>query len=72
MVNLIWKNKSDKTSNIEELKKFYSEFFKPFFLPPISKNDENLYNQEVNGWKNKLFWDENLSVLYHLLNKFEE
>ncbi len=72
MVNLTWKDKSDKISNIEELKKCYSEFFKPFFLPPISKNDEIVYKQEINGWKNKLFWGENLFVLYQLLNEFEE
>jgi len=72
MVSLIWNGKSDKTSDIEELKKLYSEFFKPFFLPPTSKDEVIFYKQGVKEWKNKLFWGENSSVLYHLLNKFEE
>jgi len=72
MVSLIWNGKSDKTSDIEELKKLYSEFFKPFFLPPTSKDDVIFHKQGVKEWKNKLFWGENSYVLYHLLNKFEE
>ena len=72
MVDLIWKDKKDNTSSIEDLKNSYSNFFQTFNLTPYSKNDEVKLSNHVSEWRNKLFWGENSSVLYHLLNKFEE
>jgi len=62
MVNLIWKNKEDISEKLEILKKKYANCFKPFLTKSYSDYKE---------WNNKLFWGENLEVIYHLLNKFE-
>lgn len=72
MVNIIWKDKTDNTSSIEDLKATYSNFFQTFHLHPYSKNSEIKLNKNASEWRNKLFWGENLEVLYHLLNEFEE
>ncbi|MFX0036431.1 MAG: DNA methyltransferase [Candidatus Hermodarchaeota archaeon] len=72
MVNLIWEDKKDNSSKLEDLKKFYLHFFSTFELYSYSSKNEskNAINSEV--WKNKLFWGDNLEVLFFLLNHFEE
>ena len=72
MVNLTWKDKTDYASSIEDLKKKYSNLFQTFKLPTFSTNDEFKLNENVSEWRNKLFWGENSSVLYQLLNNLEE
>ncbi|MFX1409850.1 MAG: DNA methyltransferase [Promethearchaeota archaeon] len=72
MVKLIWEGKSDNFAKLEDLKNKYRYYFKKFEVN--SKNNEiknqNSLNKEV--WINKLFWGNNLEVLYHLLNNFKD
>jgi len=70
MVNLIWKDKRDKITDLENLKITYSNFFKIFETHSIPTNEDN-QKKTLKHWKNKLFWGENLEILYYLLNKFE-
>ncbi|HUW89455.1 MAG TPA: site-specific DNA-methyltransferase [Candidatus Nanopelagicaceae bacterium] len=67
MVKLIWENKKDFLKNISNLKTTYRDYYKKIEL--ISQNNEVINSQ---GWKNMLFWGDNLKVSYHLLNNFEE
>jgi len=72
MVKLIWDNKKEFTSKSEDLKKYIPTFFKTFEYH--SFNDK----EKLEGFKspqlrsNKLFWGDNLEVLYFLLNNFED
>ncbi|MFX1257135.1 MAG: DNA methyltransferase [Promethearchaeota archaeon] len=72
MVKLIWENKSDISTNFEKLKKKYRNKFKC-----IEKID-NLYHKNYQSksskqyWTNKLFWSDNLNVLFYLLNSFQK
>ncbi|MFX1504371.1 MAG: DNA methyltransferase [Promethearchaeota archaeon] len=72
MVKLIWKNKRDKTFKLEDLKKFSLDYFKPFESHGIDfdENRENIKN--LNFWRNKIFWGDNLKVLYFLLKQYNE
>ncbi|MHA2036782.1 MAG: DNA methyltransferase [Promethearchaeota archaeon] len=72
MVKLTWEKKAHNNSNLIKLKKKYSNFFKDIIdvLPPNKKRI--LSKSKYNGWKNKIFWGENLEVLYSILNDFEE
>ncbi|TFG22424.1 MAG: site-specific DNA-methyltransferase [Promethearchaeota archaeon] len=72
MVKLVWEDKNNITNDIEKLKKKYLSYFKKIdilssFYEIHAKKEKN-----SNKWKNKLFWGENLEVLYYLLNDFEE
>jgi len=67
MVKLIWENKKDFLKNISKLKTTYRDYYKR--IEVIFQNNEAINNQ---GWKNLLFWGDNLNVSYHLLNNFEE
>ena len=71
MVNLIWKNKADITLKLDNLKKEFSNFFESFMIQACLDNQEIPVRSSYKGWKNKLFWGQNLEVLCHLLNKFE-
>ena len=70
MVNLIWKDKRDKLTDLENLKNTYSNFFNTFDTHSVLAS-KDLKEKKIETWKNKLFWGENLEVLYYLLNKFE-
>ena len=66
MVNLDWENKTSPLDAVDENKDKFKAAFKPLaYNKGIRNNDEN--SEEVN----KLFWGENLEVLYHLLNDYE-
>ena len=71
MVNLIWKKKLDISLKLETLKKKYSNFFESFIVDSYLDNPDIPVNSISKGWKNKLFWGENIEVLSYLLNKFE-
>ncbi|MBY8984636.1 MAG: site-specific DNA-methyltransferase [Candidatus Lokiarchaeota archaeon] len=71
MVKLTWEKKKHVNINLVELKKKYSNFFEDFIGNLPFGNEQVLSNSKFNGWKNKLFWGENLEVLYSLLNNFE-
>lgn len=71
MVKLIWKEKTDKFSNLEKLKKKYLNFFEIFERHSTSNDGKPKIEEPSKGWKNKLFWGENLEVLYYLVNDFE-
>jgi adenine specific DNA methylase Mod len=58
MVNLIWKNKKEKT--FEDLKVYTPNFFKAF--------ESNSFISKEKSYSNKLFWGDNLDVLRFLLN----
>ena len=72
MVKLVWEDKNNITSNIEKLKKKYLSNFKK--IENLSSFSETRARKKTNShnWTNKLFWGENLEVLYYLLNDFEE
>ncbi|MHA1149772.1 MAG: DNA methyltransferase [Promethearchaeota archaeon] len=66
MVKLIWKNKTSPLNLIDERKEEFKDIFKKTNINSIFKtSDKNL------KWNNKLFWGENLEVLYYLLNNYE-
>jgi len=71
MVKLTWDKKKDANINRVELKKKYSNFFEDFVNNLSFGNEQVPINSKFSGWKNKLFWGENLGVLYSLLNNFE-
>ncbi|MHA2390843.1 MAG: DNA methyltransferase [Promethearchaeota archaeon] len=64
MVKLTWKYKTDDTSIIEDLRRDFSNFFKPFMI-------ESSLGTNSKNWSNKLFWGDNLHVLYYLINFFK-
>ena len=71
MVNLIWKSKSDITSNLENLKTKYSNFFNRSKILSDYNHLGIKFKEFSTDWKNKLFWADNLQVLFYLLNFFE-
>ena len=62
MVKLTWENKSNISENSKDLKLRYLDYFETVNL--------GLEDFQGNGWKNLLFWGENLSVLHYLTNNF--
>ena len=67
MVKLIWEGKSEKPANLKELKDRFLNYYKTFEVHPEGngqKIQNNLYRED---WRNKLFWGNNMEVLYHLL-----
>ena len=70
MVKLIWDNK--KSCRPEDLSNYTLNYFKQFEThPSIVKNGLN-YIQISENWVNKLFWGDNLDVLYYLLQNIKE
>ncbi|MHA1460730.1 MAG: DNA methyltransferase [Promethearchaeota archaeon] len=67
MVKLIWENKKDFLNNISKLKSTYRDYYKR--IEVIFQSNKAINSQ---GWKNLLFWGDNLNVSYHLLNNFED
>ena len=72
MVKLIWKNKKDNYSKLEDLKEISSDFFNSFEYHSFNSNEEGKDNHNPKIWSNKLFWGNNLEVLLFLLNHFNE
>ncbi len=72
MVKLIWEKKSDILDKIESLKNEYKESFQKIETVKVSMEQKTLDYSAHQNWRNKLFWGENINVLYHLLNDFEE
>ncbi len=72
MVKLIWKNKKDIYSKLEDLKDFPPDFFNSFESHSINSNKERKTINNSKPWMNKLFWGDNLEVLLFLLNNFDE
>ncbi|MFX0177918.1 MAG: DNA methyltransferase [Candidatus Hodarchaeota archaeon] len=68
MVNLIWKNKSRITDRLNILKKKYQVNFQK--VDTISCPDTEK-REESDPWINRLYWGDNLEVLFHLLESFE-
>ena len=71
MVKLIWEGKSEKSVKLKELKNRLLNYYKIFEVHPEvneQKIQNNLYKKD---WRNKLFWGNNMEVLYHLLNNFK-
>ena len=71
MVKLIWEKKTYANTNFVELKNNYSNFFETSIISSSPDNKKAHTNSKFSEWKNKLFWGENLEVLYYLLNNFE-
>ena len=71
VVELIWKNKTDRTSNLESLKTKYSNFFNPSKILSNYNHFGIRFKEPSKDWKNKLFWADNLEVIFYLLNFFE-
>ena len=72
MVNIDWKKKIDITGDIENLKTTYERIFEKITIFSELSSSQFREKQSKDLWKNKLFWGENLDVLYYLLNDFEE
>lgn len=72
MVNINWKNKFNITGDIETLKTKHEKIFENLTIFSDLSNLQLKEKQSNDNWKNKLFWGENLEVLYYLLNEFEE
>ena len=71
MVKLNWENKKDMNKNLEtNITKYKNKFQEISFL---IENKKSNIKKEINHteWKNKLFWGENIEVLYYLLNFYE-
>lgn len=71
MVKLIWEKKTYANANFANLRKKYSNHFEISITGSSSDNKQTLIDSKFSDWKNKLFWGENLEVLYFLLNDFE-
>ena len=72
MVKLIWENKKNNIPKLVDIKKFHSNFFKSFEGFTHTGNIKRKTTNDSKVWMNKLFWGENLEVLYFLLNNFKE
>ncbi len=72
MVKLIWENKKVNNFKLGEQKEFHPDFFKYFeyHRANFNENRENFNRSKI--WINKIFWGDNLKVLYYLLNNFKE
>jgi len=70
MVKLTWKNRKDPYPG--DLRKYNFKFFESFekYSFKVKKSLKNFQNSE--NWKNKLFWGDNLNVLYYLLNNLND
>ncbi|MFX1278835.1 MAG: DNA methyltransferase [Promethearchaeota archaeon] len=71
MVNLIWNTKVDISTNIDELKNKFSNFFELLIIDSYAKEKESHINLKYENWNNKLFWSDNFKVILYLLNDFE-
>jgi len=72
MVNLIWGNKTDKSEALEEKKQFYKEKYQKLNeFPKLTQIQITDFIRD-DYWTNKLFWGDNLEVLYFLLNDMAE
>ena len=69
MVNLIWKGKTDISKKFRELS--YKKY-ETIGLNDLIIDLSNPINIDISTWKNKLFWGDNLEVLFYLLNYFKE
>lgn len=72
MVKLIWKEKLDRIPDFENVKISFSNFFECLKLKSSFDKEDIQINSISKKWSNKLFWGDNLKVLYYLLNDFEE
>ncbi|UCC20604.1 MAG: site-specific DNA-methyltransferase [Promethearchaeota archaeon] len=72
MVKLVWENKKDITSKLEELRNYNPAFFKSFEHHSFRRNQESNIHNNSKFWVNRLFWGDNLEVLLFLLNNFKE
>jgi adenine specific DNA methylase Mod len=75
MVKLSWNFKKELSSkDILKYKKRYENSFEPTRIFKTAKKFKLLdtFSAPFDEWKNKLFWGNNLKILYHLLNFFEE
>jgi len=70
MVKLIWNNKKD--SKPEDLIKITPNFFKAFESHPFDDNEKLKELKNSRDWINKLFWSDNINVLYFLLKNVKE
>ncbi len=69
MVKLTWTNKKDP--NPQDLKKYNLDVFKQFEIYSFRANKVQEKYQNSDHWNNKLYWGDNLDVLYYLLNNFD-
>ncbi len=72
MVKLIWENKKDITSKPGDLKKYTPNFFKVFEYYSFKDNEKLVEFKNSHAWVNKLFWSNNIDVLYFLLKNFKD
>ncbi|MFX1454293.1 MAG: DNA methyltransferase [Promethearchaeota archaeon] len=71
MVKLTWDSKKDVNIDHEEINKKYFNYFKKILEFPAMESNQSLSSSEYRDWQNKLYWGENLEVLYSLLDHFE-
>ena len=72
MGKLTWDNKTNITKDITFSKTKYKNYFDKVALDDGSVEAQTINGTTHHNWNNKLYWEDNLNVLYHLLNDFTE
>jgi adenine specific DNA methylase Mod len=66
MVKLVWDNK--KNCKLEDLNNYSLNYFRQFEKYPNTLKS----SVDSDSWSNKLFWGDNIKVMYYLLKNFKE
>jgi adenine specific DNA methylase Mod len=75
MVKIVWENQKALADDIlNTYKEKYRDYFEKIKIKPSKSEESSILknNLESNIWSNKLFWGDNLDVIYYLLNYYEE
>lgn len=70
MVELIWEGKSNKFIDLRAIKNKFLNYYEIFESYPEFNERKTKKDFYKELWRNKLFWGDNLRVLYYLLNDF--
>jgi adenine specific DNA methylase Mod len=69
MVKLIWDNKN--SCKPEDLQKYNLDYFKRLEKYSLNAHEDLGDAKNSDQWRNKLFWGDNIDVLYYLSNNFQ-
>ncbi|MFW9825208.1 MAG: DNA methyltransferase [Candidatus Thorarchaeota archaeon] len=71
MVKLTWEKRTEVNLNQLKIRRNYSNYFEKLIETPVVDDKQHQFSFKDIIWKNKLYWAENLEVLYSLLDNFE-
>jgi adenine specific DNA methylase Mod len=71
MVKLTWENKRKVNLNQVKIRRNYSNYFEKLKETPVIDDNQPQSSFKHANWKNKLYWAENIEVLYSLIDNFE-